>query len=151
MHRFFYGSRVIENERIVSLETKMEKAGSIIHHVVGFLAMIFVVALLNMLLSNLVQYSCLLTVNLMRMAEQGIALMLSDETLAFVLFLYNHKLGAVFAAVCCAVVFVAVMLCSYGSICFVDVRRSTACSRNVQHKEKLYAAVAYKYKVCFLS
>lgn len=151
MHRFLYGSRVIENERVASMESKFLKAGSIIHGVVRFLSMFFAICMLNILLSNLTRHTTLVTVNSLRALEEGISLLINDSTLSVITFAYHHMFTALFAIVCFAVVFtLTVSALCFKTVGFVGVKGSRVHS-DAQKDRKASCAVSYKFKVCFLS
>lgn len=150
MHKFTYGTRVIENERTVSLQNNVEKAGSFIHKAARFLFASLAVVLLNVLLANIVRNTTVVTVGSMRVFVQGFAFALDGGKLGLVYYVYKRVFGFVCAALCGALMFAFVALrCNL--VCFVGKQRNVVRCNAEQMSGKLCGAVAYRYKVCFLS
>lgn len=153
MHNFLYGSRVIEDERTVSIETNMMKAGNIIGNIVKSFVMFFIFVLFNILLNNVLEHcSTLASVNTIRVLEEGIYLLSNDNSLSILYFVYRHMFGVLLAilggvSVCFAVV------CMCGTVFIDEMKQGGQHFRScfMQISESRFAAVSYKQKVSFLS
>ena len=96
MHNFMYGSRVIENERTVSLETHITRAGNTIRSVVKFFAMLVVVLLFNYWLKNFNQ-RFEFSFNGIRVLQEFLYLFFNESALSAMSVVYQHMFCAVMA------------------------------------------------------
>lgn len=151
MQKFTYGSRVIENERTVSLQNNVEKAGSLIHKAVSFLLLFLGVVLLNVLLADIVRNPSIVTVGSSRVFVQGFAFALNCGKMELVYVLYKNVFGFVCAALCGVWACIVAATCFVRSVCLVGEGRHVVRGEDEQMGGKRYGAVAYRYKVRFLS
>lgn len=151
MHNFKYGSRVIENERTVSMETHIAQAGNTIRSIVRLFGMFAAVVLVNLLLKNIAERP-VVSLNGMLMVKQSAFFVVNESALSALSFVCQHMFSVVLAllggvAVCIAVV----LLC--GKVCaiFVHTRKQGVHGSVSQSAQSVFQAVSYKQKVCFLS
>ena len=153
MHTFVYGSRVIENEQQIRLESNVKKFGNFVQTVVKFFVVFILFTLINAMLSNLAQHTNLFSLSSWRLVEEAVRLLIVDNAFTTSSMFYQD-----FLAVVASLTFVCVH--EYGLV----VRTlSGACEHNdgeqsdsSKHFEQVQvvntcAVVSYRHKVCFLS
>lgn len=151
MHNFKYGSRVIENERTVSMETHIVQAGNTIRSIVRLFGMFAALVLVNLLLKNIAERP-VVSLNGMLMVKQSAYFVVNESALSALSFVYQHMFSVVLAllggvAVCVAVV----LLCGKACAIFVHTRKQGVHGSVSQSAQSVFQAVSYKQKVCFLS
>lgn len=151
MHNFMYGSRVIENERTVSLETHITRAGNTIRSVVKFFAMLVVVLLFNYWLKNFNQ-RFEFSFNGIRVLQESLYLFFNESALSAMSVVYQHMFCAVMAILGCAAVF-TLILSLRRSISALAVRVHSRRVQNgpVQNSQNWFGVISFRQKVCFLS
>ncbi len=152
MHNFSYGSRTIENERTVSLETNVAKVGNTFRSVARLLVLFCVFAVVDAIVHNLAQHAPVISFETLRTVEQGVCVMANDNLLRTVYFVYSHCFGAIVAISFYCIIALVWMLCNILQVPFCRV----ALSEQRDNKGVSISAVSvyqatYRYKVCFLS
>ena len=154
MRNFTYGSRVIENEQQVRLQTNVRKIGNLLRAVVNFCLTFFLFVIINFLLRNLVQHTNFTFVTVLRFVQESAEMLLSNSALSVITFVYEH-----FFCLMLAVAFTCVY--QFGFVLNGNTGRSVA---NFANEHKSFgrnsrenstqidcSTVSYRHKVCFLS
>lgn len=152
MHSFHYGTRVIENERTVSLESKMISVGNKFCNVVRLLVLFVVFCVVNALLSNLIQHISGFSFNTFKLLEEGFVLFLNDGFVSTFAFVYQNSFGTIFATCCCMVILsLSLFFLGYARLRFFETEKHIVRSNSGSSSEAIFGTVSYKYKVAFLS
>lgn len=148
MHRFLYGSRVIENERTETMKSEIRKTGSTLRQVVKFFVMLVIVILVNLMLRGLARHADM-SLNMVHMVQDGFYCMANDNPLSVITFLFGHLFSSVWMWVCCAALGLIAIGCKVLCVCS---HRTGSVRRKIAHAaSKQYSTVSYRFKVCFLS
>lgn len=155
MPSFRYGSRVIENEQQVRLNSNVRKIGNWLHSIVRLFVTLFLFVLINFLLSSLVQHANLTFAKLLHLVQQSAEILFSQSALSAVSsFVYHQSLSIMLAvAFFCACLFELViikLLCK--AVINTEMEKETHSHFSKEFDtEKGETIVSYKQKVCFLS
>lgn len=150
---FQYGSRIVENERIIGLESKVRKFGNMLCAVAEFFVAVILFTALNSILRNLSQGMGLSSLSAYRMLVESINMFAYNDALAFVLHLYNHASSIVVAITFTCVCVIAYMISIYRCVEATDAQNSTsyACAEFAQSAVSAQSVLSYRHKVCFLA
>ena len=154
MHSFVYGSRVIENEQQIRLESRVKNFGNFVHMVVKFFAAFIFFVVLNTLLSNLAQHTnSLFTLNTWRLIEEGSRVLFVDNAFTTTSFVYQFAISLVSAlTITCVAEYGWVLRALGANDEHAEEEHSNRCKREEKpHTVNTYGLVSYKQKVCFLS
>ena len=153
MQYFQYGSRIVENERVIRLESKVRKFGNMICGIVEFFVAVILFTTLNSLLHNLSQNVGLSSISSYRLLVESINLFANNDALAFVLHIYDHVSGIVmtltFTCVCVIAYMISICRCSEANS--VQNSSTYACENFVQSAVDVHSVLSYRHKVCFLA
>lgn len=150
MHKFVYGSRIIQNERSQSLQIKVEKLGSCLCKAVSFLAMFLLLLLLSLVMKDVEHNSSIVTPQTVRLLEQGIVFAFEQIRHGGGYAQYS-LLGLIFVALWCVSTWVITSSNAAHSSQFIGANCKYVCGDDFCVSNKLCAAVSYRHKVCFLS
>ena len=153
MQYFQYGSRIVENERVIGLESKVRKFGNMLCGIVEFFVAVILFVTLNSLLRNLSHNIGLSSISAYRMLVESINIVVHNDALAFVLNIYNHVSGIVMALTFTCVCVVAYMISVYRCGEANSVLNSIAYARAdfSQSAVNVHSVLSYRHKVCFLA
>lgn len=153
MQYFQYGSRIVENERIIGLESKVRKFGNMLHAVVEFFVAVILFVALNSLLRTLSQNLGLSSISAYRLLVESINAVAYNDALAFILHIYNHLSGIVVALTFTCVYAVICIVGSFAHSKFSDVPNGSVCAREefTQSAVDVDSVLSYRHKVCFLA
>ena len=153
MQYFQYGSRIVENERIIGLESKVRKVGNMLHAIVEFFVAITLFTALNTILHNLAHNTGLFSFSTYRILLEGANIVASNDTLTFISYLYDHLYGILFALTfgcVCELVYVI-------SVYYSDEAERVHSKSNYVRNDFCQAPVSvdnvlsYRHKICFLA
>ena len=153
MRCFTYGSRVIENERQVKLQRHVRKLGNLLHAIVTFVVTFLLFALINVLLSSIVQNAHLTFVKILKLVQEGVEVVLSHSAFSLFSFVYQHSVGLLLAfAFGCLYQFGIVLKALGNGENEAEKEKETYGKRSCQFDTQVGCnAVSYRHKVCFLS
>ena len=153
MQYFQYGSRIVENERIIGLESKVRKVGNMLHAVVEFFVAITLLTALNTILHNLAHDTGLFSFSTYRILLEGANIIASNDTLTFISYLYDHMYGIVFELTFGCVCVVAYMISDYHCDEAERVHSKSNYVRNdfSQSTVDVHDVLSYRHKICFLA
>ena len=152
MHCFTYGSRVIENEQQVRLHRNVRRIGNLLQAVVRVFVTFLLFALLNFLLSNLVQNAHLTFIKLFNIVQESAEVLFSQSVTALSI-AYQHSFCLILAvAFSCVYQFGIVFKALGNGKNDSDKEKETyskdSCEYNTETGD---STVSYRQKVCFLS
>ncbi|MCH5151681.1 MAG: hypothetical protein J1F65_03375 [Clostridiales bacterium] len=153
MQYFQYGSRIVENERIIGLESKVRKVGNMLHAVVEFFVAVILFTALNTILHNLAHETGLFSFSTYRILLEGANIVASNDTLTFISYLYDHMYCIVFALTFGCVCAVVYMISVYYSDEAERVHSTSNYVRNdfSQSAVDAHDVPSYRHKICFLA
>ena len=152
MQYFQYGSRIVENERIIGLGSKVRKVGNMLHAVVEFFVAVIMFAVLNAILHNLAHNTGLFSFSTYRILLEGANIVASHDALTFISYVYDHMYGILFTLAFGCVCVIAYMISDY----HCDEEGVQAKANYVRYAFSQSAVdaqsvLSYRHKVCFLA
>lgn len=152
MQYFQYGSRVVENERMLRLKSNVRTVGKAVKAIVNFFVAVLIFVALNTLLHNLAQSTGLFSLSTYRIFVESANIIAYNDALTFVSYLYQHSvcilLSFVFTCACCVCCIIFAMggktKAAKGAATYTrnDFSQGAVSSNSV---------ISYRHKVCFLA
>ena len=153
MQYFQYGSRIVENERIIGLESKVRKFGNMLCAVVEFFVAIILFTALNSILRNLSQNMGLSSFSAYRVLVESFNAVAYNDALAFILHVYDHVCGIVITLTITCAYTVICLICNFRCVEASAVQNKSvyACADFAQSAVDVQSVLSYRHKVCFLA
>lgn len=151
MQNFLYGSRVIENERTVSMRTHMKNFGKTVGNIVRFFVVFCAFALLSFWLKTSVRHIDF-SLQSLNVLQESMYVLANENAVSIFGFVYQHIFSILSVILGCVALW-AVYVYAYRKVCACIVRTDGRFvhSGNAQSSEAFFGAVAYRQKVKFLS